>query len=97
MQTSSKVEALLQKDDCTKSSKVKYRDSLIQSLKEENKKFVKLAGISENVTKTSNGFTYTITLDANKLSAKQLADMGYRTRNYTGVKMRAKEQGLSCS
>lgn len=78
-------------------SYVGYRDSIIQSLKEENKKFVKLDGISESVSKKSNGFTYTIKIDATKLSAKELADMGYRTRNYTGVKMKAKEQGLKCS
>lgn len=78
-------------------SYVGYRDSILQSLKEENKKFVKLDGISESISKKSNGFTYTIKLDATKLSTEELASMGYRTRNYTGVKMKAKEQGLKCS
>ena len=78
-------------------SSVGYRDSMIQSFKNENKKFVKLDGISESISKKSNGFTYTMTIDASKLSAKELASMGYRTLNYTGVKMRAKELGLTCS
>lgn len=77
-------------------SYIGYRNSLIQSLKDENKKFVKLDGISESVSKTSNGFTYTFKLNANKLSKKELAEMGYRTLNYSGVKIAAYDQGYKC-
>ena len=73
-----------------------YRNSLIQSFKEENKQFVRLDGISESVSKTSNGFTYTLKLDADKLSKKELADMGYRTLNYSGVRIAAYDQGYKC-
>lgn len=73
-----------------------YRDSLIQTFKEENKKFVKLDGFSESVDKRKDGFTYTFKLDASKLSKKELADMGYRTLNYSGVKIDAYNKGYKC-
>ena len=79
-----------------KSSYRGYRDSLIQSLKEENKKFTKLDGISENVSKSSDGFTYTLKLNAKKLSKKELADMGYRTLNYSGVKIQMYNNNYKC-
>lgn len=79
-----------------KSSYRNYRDSLISQLKSENKKYVKLKGISESVSKHSDGFTYTLKLNASKLSSQELADMGYRTRNRSGVRMYAYNNGFSC-
>lgn len=79
-----------------KSSYRNYRDSLINELKDENKKYVKLDGISESVSKSSDGFTYIFKIDANKLSTKELADLGYRTRNRSSVRMNAYNNGYSC-
>lgn len=86
-----------EKTKVTLKSKYKgYRDSFISQLKQNYSKFTKLDGISEKVSKNENGFTYTITLNASKLSAKELASLGYKKNNKAGVRMAAYNNGFTC-
>lgn len=73
-----------------------YRDQLLSEIKNSNKSFVALNGISESSTKNSSGFTYILKIDGTKVSATDLKNMGYKTLNYSGVKLFAYNNGFKC-
>lgn len=73
-----------------------YRDKLLNELKSANKAYTNIKGISESSSKKSSGFTYILKIDATKVSAKELSNMGYRTLNYSGVKMFAYNNKYKC-
>ena len=79
--------------------KSKYRsqrDALIDEIQSQNRKFVKLDGITEFISKRSDGFTYTLKVNANKLSKSDLAKLGYKARNLSSVRVYAYNNGFSC-
>lgn len=78
------------------SSYIKNRDEIINQLRSANSSVTKFEGISDSVKRKSNGFTYTVKIDANKLSDYELAQAGYRTRNKSGVRMYAYNNGFAC-
>lgn len=73
-----------------------HRDQLLSEIKNSNKSFVALNGISESSTKNSSGFTYILKIDGTKVSATDLKNMGYKTLNYSGVKLYAYNNSFKC-
>jgi hypothetical protein len=72
------------------------RDQLLTEIKNANKSFVALNGISDSSTKNSKGFVYILKIDGTKTSATDLNKMGYRTLNYAGVKIFAFNNKFKC-
>jgi len=72
------------------------RDAMINEIKTANRQFTSMKGISDSSSKTSDGFIYSFIIDGSQVSDKDLAQMGYSTRNYAGAKVYAYNNGYTC-
>ena len=78
------------------SEHMKQRDAFISEIKSANKQFTSMKGISDSSSKTNDGFIYTLVIDGTQVSDSDLAKMGYRTRNFSGARVYAYNNGYTC-
>lgn len=74
-----------------------YRDSILKQYEDAHAIFYKVAGINVLSKKTNGGFVFQVEIkDTNMIDKAKLRELGFYILNYSGVKMKAYENGLTC-